>query len=215
MIIITKIYEPIPSSDQMVASFQKQGYEVAVLTGLHKGNGQTMRELYECFKRAVTGHIKFCYSDGADTYCQKPFDAPDDHILYSTEKACYPIGDLAQQYPKGVKSPWKFLNGGGVCGPLEIMMEFMEKYGLITHENDINGQLELHHAFLKARKDKFPIKLDTDCRIFQSVAFANEGDFEVDCETGLILNKVTGITPAILHANGRTKTPENWPFKIW
>jgi len=213
MVIITKIYQSIPSSVQMVKSFEKHGYEVGVLTGKHKGNGETLRELYECYKRASGGHETFCYSDGADTYMQKPFDCPTDHILYSTEKACYPV-DLSKEYPKNPKAgKWKYLNGGGYCGSLALMIEFMEKYGLTECKDDANGQYEQHLAFIKAKADKFPIKLDTGCKIFQTTAFAEDGELEV--VEGLIVNTITGSIPSILHANGRTETPKNWPFKIW
>lgn len=212
MVVITKIYNPIPSSDQMVESFKRHGYEVAVLTGQHRGNGRTLKELYECYQRAIGGHETFCYSDGADTYCQRPFEVPTDHILYSTEQALYP--ENTPKYPNNPRAgKWKYLNGGGYCGPLALMIEFMDKYGLTKATGDANGQLEQHIAYLEAKKEGFPIKLDYKCEIFQTTAFASEGELVV--KKGLIVNTVTGSTPAILHANGRTETPKNWPFKIW
>lgn len=212
MVVITKIYQETPQTKQMVSSFQKQGYEVAVLGGKHKGNGETLRELYACYKRALGGHEIFCYSDGGDTYCQKQFEVPNDCIIYSTEKALYP--ETAPKYPNNPKSSkWKYLNGGGVCGSLALMVEFMEKYNLLNCHSEANGQLELHVAYLKAKEDKFPIRLDYKCEIFQTIAFAEEGDLEV--ENGLVVNKKTGTIPAIIHANGITKTPDFFPFKIW
>lgn len=212
MVVITKIYDPNPQTEQMVQSFVNHGYEVAVITGKHKGNGETLRELYECYKRATGGHETFCYSDGGDTYCQKAFETPTDHILYSTEKALYP--ETAPKYPNNPKAgKWKYLNGGGYCGPLALMIEFMEKYGLTDKPNGANGQLEQHIAYLAAKADKFPIKLDYKCEIFQTTAFAEEGELKV--KKGLIVNEITGTTPAIIHANGITPTPKNWPFKIW
>lgn len=214
MVVITKIYSETPQSKQMVESFQKHGYEVAVLRGQHKGNGETLRELYECFKRASTGHETFCYSDGGDTFCQKLFTPPSDRIIYSTEKACYPLPELSKQYPKNPKAgKWKHLNGGGYCGSIALMIEFMETYGLTNCANDANGQLEQSEAYIKAKKDKFPIYLDYKCEIFQTISHADEGDFEV--KKGLVINAVTGTTPCIIHANGRTETPSNFPFKIW
>lgn len=212
MVIITKIYEENDQTRQMVSSFQNQGFEVAVISGKHKGNGETLRELYECYKRASGGHETFCYSDGGDTYCQRPFEVPKDSILYSTEKALYP--ETAPKYPHNPKAgKWKYLNGGGYCGSLALMIEFMEKYGLTKHPGDANGQLEQHIAYLAAKADKFPIKLDTKCEIFQTTAFADEGELEL--EDGLVVNKITGSTPAIIHANGITRTPKEWPFKLW
>ena len=213
MIVITKIYEENERTRQMVDSFEKQGYEVAVLAGSHKGNGETLRELYECYKRAATGHETFCYSDGGDTYCQKPFDPPKNRILYSTEKALYPnVAGL--KYPKAkTKSRWVYLNGGGVCGSLEIMIDFMETYNLTKLPNDATGQLELHYAYLQAKKDYFPIQLDTDCKIFQTIAFVENDEFEL--KDNLVHNRITGNTPSIIHANGITPAPDFFPFKIW
>lgn len=215
MIVITKIYQPIPQSKQMVESFEKQGYEVCVLDGKHKGNGELLRELYACFKRAVTGHETFCYSDGADTYCQKKFEAPKDKIIYSTEKACYPHPKLASKFPQAKKyGDWKYLNGGGYCGSLDLIIEFFEKYGLTKHHNDANGQLEQIEAYLKAKEDGFPIELDYKCKIFQTISHCTGEDFLVN-DKGLVVNRKTKSTPSIIHANGRTEAPEFFPFKIW
>lgn len=211
MVLITKIYEQTPQTKLMVSSFKKQGYEVAVLTGRHKGNGETMRELYECYKRAITGHDTFCYSDGGDTYCQRPFEVPSDKIIYSTEKALYPI--TSPDYSFKGETQWKYLNGGGYCGSLKLIIEFFEKYGLTKLPNEANGQKEQHEAFLQAKKDGFSIELDYNCNIFQSIAHMDGNEFEI--KNGLVINKITGSTPAIIHANGRTETPKNFPFKIF
>jgi hypothetical protein len=201
MVVITNIYAPNPRTEQTVESFRSHGYEVAVLGNQFRGNGQVMRDLYECYKRAVTGHELFIYTDGADTFCQHYVEPPKDHILYSVEKACYPHEEIAKQY-KPVKSPWKYLNGGGYGGPLKLIIEFFERYGLHQHANDVNGQHEQMMAYLQAEKDGFPIKLDTKCRIFQTMAFADPTEFKVEGKQ--LKNLVTKTTPAILHFNGLT-----------
>jgi hypothetical protein len=212
MIVITKIYQPSVGTKQMIESFERHGYEVGVLSGPHKGNGETLRELYECYKRAATGHEYLLYSDGADTFCQRVFEVPEDHILISAEKNCYPHSEVAKQYPP-CRSPWKYVNGGGYCGPAKLLIEFFERYKLTDHPNDASGQQEIMMAYLQAIKDGFPVKLDTECNLFQTTAFAEEGDLSV--EDGWICNNKTQTIPAIIHANGLTKTPEDWPFKIW
>lgn len=201
MIIITNIYAPNERTQQTIDSFQKHGYEVAVNNDPFKGNGQVLRDLYACYQRAITGHEHFCYTDGADTFCQRKFDVPADYILFSTEKACYPHKELAEQYPP-VASPWKYLNGGGYGGPLKLIIEFFDRYGLCDHKNDANGQHEQMVAYLQANKDGFPIKLDTDCTLFQTMAFSDPAEFKV--EKKKLKNLVTKTTPAILHFNGLT-----------
>jgi hypothetical protein len=216
MIIITNIYSPNEQTKQTVDSFERHGFEVAINSAPFIGNGQVLRDMLACYKRAITGHENFVYTDGADTYCQRKFEVPADHILYSTEKACYPHPDLAKQY-RPTKSKWKYLNGGGYGGPLKLIIEFMERYGLDKHANDVNGQHEQMVAFLQAEKDGFPIKLDTKCEVFQTMAFADPAEFEVvTAFVGLekfvegerqplhLKNKLTKTIPAILHFNGLT-----------
>lgn len=222
MIVVTNIYSPNEKTKQTVDSFERHGYEVAVNKSPFTGNGQVLRELLACYKRASTGHEDFIYTDGADTFCQRKFAVPKDYILYSTEKACYPHPEIAKQY-KAVKSKWKYLNGGGYGGPLKLIIEFFERYGLDRHQNDVNGQHEQMLAYLSAEKDGFPIKLDTKCELFQTMAFADPEEFEVrekyvkndlinnaESEIGtkyiekVLYNKLTKTIPAILHWNGRT-----------
>lgn len=218
MIIITNIYSPNANTKQTVESFERHGYEVAINSARFIGNGQVLRDMLACYKRAVTGHEHFVYTDGADTFCQRKFEVPTDHILYSTEKACYPYPEIAKQY-RPTKSKWKYLNGGGYGGPLKLIIEFMERYGLDKHPNDVNGQHEQMMAYLAAEKDGFPIKLDTKCEVFQTMAFADPAEFEVldlqkevegkpfsihYTEKAWLKNKLTKTIPAILHFNGLT-----------
>lgn len=199
-IIVTNIYRPKRETHIMVNSFQHHGHEVAVLGNQFEGNGMVLKHLYECYKRAATGHELFVYSDGADTFCQREVHVPTDHILYSTEKNCYPHVEMMKQYTYDGPSPFRYLNGGGYGGPIKLMIEFMERYGLTKHKNDCNGQHEQMVAFLAAEKDGFPIKLDYDCEVFQTTAFTN--DTELEIINGLVHNKLTGTIPAILHGNG-------------
>ena len=219
MIIITNIYSPNANTKQTVDSFDRFGYEVAINGNPFQGNGQVLREMLACYKRAITGHELFTYTDGADTFCQRRFEVPSDHILYSTEKACYPHPEIAKQY-RPTKSKWKYLNGGGYGGPLKLIIEFFERYGLDKLPNDANGQHEQMVAFLAAEKDKFPIRLDHKCEVFQTMAFADPSEFEVRSAQNfnhvapidktivsynkVIHNKLTKNIPAILHFNGLT-----------
>jgi hypothetical protein len=222
MVIITYIYSDNERTKQTIDSFSRFGYEVAVLRrDSHRGNGEVLRELYEVYRRASTGHDCFVYADAADSYCQRPFTEEEvDYfrhgILYSTEKACYPHPEIAQQYPKDIlddKSPWKFLNGGGYGGSPKLMVEFMEKFGLLKHKGDANGQHEQMMAYLEADKAGFPIALDVDCTFFQTMAFADPSEFDtrllqpdvvIGGQKKVVHNKITSTIPAILHFNGCT-----------
>ena len=102
-----------------------------------------------------------------------------------------------------------------------MAIEFFERYGLHKLHDNANGQAEVMDAYLQAQEDNFPIKLDTSCKLFQSIAFDHdpkrnghpihdhgyEGiDFKI--ENGLVKNVLTKTTPAILHGNGQT--PMQW-----
>lgn len=227
MIIVTNIYAPNHETKIMQKSFEEMGYEVAVNKA--QGNGNVLRALYECYKRATTGHDLFVYSDGADTFIQKKFTKADekyleDKIVYSAESNCYPDPTLIKQYPKeytSLKTRWQFLNGGNYGGNIDLMIQFIEKYGLNKLAANANGQHEQHLAFLKAKNDGFPIELDVECRFFQSTAFdgMNEGRpedsaFEI-MKSGKIKNKLTKTTPNILHGNGRSPMEWIWDNHEW
>lgn len=222
MVIITNIYKDTPSTERMVKSFERHGYEVAI-NRIPTGNGRILRGLYECYKRAIGGHELFAYADAADTVCQRPINVPTDKLLWSTEKACYPDPSLASKYKFGgrLKSPWRYLNNGLYCGSLALVIEFFERYGLHKLHDSANGQHEVMVAYLQAKEDGFPIELDFKCREFQSIAFDHDpkrGDYplhkngyegtDFEIRDGLVYNKLNKTTPAVLHGNGQT--PMGW-----
>lgn len=236
MIVCTNIYKPNNKTKRMVESFERFGYEVAA-TDAEFPYGRIFNNLVKLYKRANTGHETFIYSDGGDTYCQKPFTVPNDRLIWSTEKHSYPLPELANEYPKTrIKTHWKYLNNGGYGGSLELALEFFDKY-IGKLKMNANCQLETAQAFLKAKKDGFPIYLDYKCELFQTIAFdpqqPEEGeeidrasysihmdekgnpkytgtDFEI--KDGLVRNKMTKKTPAILHGNGTT--PMEWIYQL-
>ncbi len=237
MIVCTNIYAPNEQTKQMVESFQRFGYEVAA-TNAEFPYGRVYNNLVQLYKRANTGHDTFVYSDGGDTYCQKPFTVPNDRLIWSTEKQCFPHPEMAKLYPKTrIKSDWKYLNNGNYCGNLQLLLEFLKKYVGLKLPMNANCQLETMQGFLRAKKDGFPIELDYKCKMFQSIAFdptkPEDGepidkssysihmdekgnpkytgtDFEI--RKGLVYNKMTKTTPAILHGNGRT--PMQWVYDL-
>jgi len=236
VIVITNIYKPNKKTEQMVNSFERFGYEMAITEATFP-YGRVFNNLVQCYRRAVTGHETFVYSDGGDTFCQKPFTVPNDKLIWSTEKQCFPHPEMAKDYPKTrIKSDWKYLNNGGYGGSLALMIEFIDKY-IGKLPMNANCQLETMEAFLQAKKDGFPIELDYKCKLFQSIAFDpqkpekgeeidkasfsihmdNKGkpkytgtDFRI--KDGLVINKMTKTTPAILHGNGGT--PMEWIYQL-
>lgn len=210
-IIVTSIYEEFWGTDEFYRSCKRLNLPVHnAFTGKgFTGNGDAMYMIYEAYKK-LQGEYKYAvYSDGADSFFIKDFEVPHETIIYSAEKACYPIEAMAPRYPQ-TPYPWKYLNGGGCCGPIYLLIEFYENYGLTKYKGcNINGQKELAEAYLLGIEDDFPIKLDNQCEIFQTTAFADPGDFYSD---GIYFeNLKTGTRPCILHGNGRTRM--EWLYK--
>lgn len=201
MIIISYAFTPENEGmRQMRLSVERQGYELAVVKTSDAPH-QVMRELYECYKRAATGHEYMVYADHPDTFFQTPLpEMPKDVIIYSTEKACFPYTDKAPKF--NAWSRWRFLNNGLFCGPTGLVLEFFQRYRLFDLKPGDNAQDAVQDAYLDAIKIDFPISLDTKCRVFQSIAFEESDEFEM--KDGLLHNKITGTVPAVIHGNGLT-----------
>tara|TARA_R110000822_G_scaffold158970_8_gene298502 strand:- start:877 stop:1263 length:387 start_codon:yes stop_codon:yes gene_type:complete len=128
------------------------------------------------------------------------------------------------------------LNNGGYGGSLALMIEFVDKY-IGKLRMDANCQHETMVAFLKAKKDGFPIELDYGCELFQTIAFdpakpskgkrIDKASFSIHQDEngvpkyggtdfiirrGKVVNKLTKSTPAILHGNGTT--PMQWVYLL-
>lgn len=238
-IVITSIYRPFWGTEEFRKSVDKVGLPLHnAFKGTHfTGNGDIIRWIYEALLELKDKYKYAIYSDGADSYFVRSFIPPSGVIVYSTEKAIWPpTQDMKDKWNdfwnkntyRGdflVDTPWKYLNGGGYCGEINLLIEFFEKYGLSNLTGDVNGQREQAEAFLKAREDNFPITLDTNCWYFQTTGFAEEQDLmtlvwngmkEFNEPEGLnvtITNRITGGSPALLHGNGRTDL--SWLYNLY
>jgi hypothetical protein len=201
MIVITYAYtRENENMRQMRLSVERQGYELAVVQTTDAPH-QIMKDLYECYKRAATGHEYMVYADYPDTFFQNPLpEMPKDVIIYSTEKACFPFPEKAPKF--NAYGRWIYLNNGLFYGPIKLIIEFFDKYRLHSLQPGINGQAAVQDAYLDAEENGFPIELDTACQAFQSIAFEEADDFEM--KNGLLHNKITGTVPAVIHGNGLT-----------
>jgi hypothetical protein len=229
-VVLTAIYKEFWGTEHFRKSVQRVGldvYNVFPANTPHKGNGFIYGYFYNAFLYLRDKCETVIYSDGADTIFQRAFEPPNDEIIYSTEKQIWPP---VQQFPhlqtlydeyyhtRGRNyliplCPWKFLNGGNWCGPIDLLIEWYDKYGLKNLTGDINGQKEQAEAFMKADKDGFPIRFDLGCEYFQTTAFENRGDFGLAEDGKTLINNITGTIPCVLHGNGRTDmTPiyERW-----
>ena len=67
MVVCTNIYAPNEQTNQMLKSFERFGYEMAI-TNAEFPYGRVFNNLVQLYRRAVTGHETFIYSDGGDTF---------------------------------------------------------------------------------------------------------------------------------------------------
>lgn len=215
-VVMTYIYSEFWGTEHFRKSVERVGLPLhnAFEGRSYLGAPDAFRIFYDSYQQLRKTYDKLIFADGADSVFIKSFEPPDGRIIYSTEKACYPHPHIASQYPNP-KGPWKYLNGGGFCAPIDLLIEFYDKYGLTKLEGDPNGQHIMMMAYLQAKKDGFPIELDQDCQYFQTTAFAEEGElihYLIDGEPRFI-NKITGTHPHVLHGNGRTDM--TWIYKAY
>lgn len=215
MKVVTYIHTPFEDSTSSTYKFmesaERHGYEVVNVgkPGGHVGNGEVLRMLYRAYKDLDEPVI---YADGADSYFLRPLEVPENKILYSTEKQIWPpVESLRKAWADHpLLSPWAYLNGGGYCGPAQLIAEFFERYGLTTHDAGANGQWQQAQAYLQGIAEGFPVELDQHCTQFQTIGFTNDGDFQT--APGVLTNLITNTKPALIHGNGRT--PMGWVYEI-
>lgn len=148
---------------------------------------------------------------------------PHRKMLISAEKNCYPHPERAGDYPE-TTSAWKYVNGGGWIAEIEYFKYLCNKENLNPGSHD---QVWLMEAYLHNQSE---IKLDTQCEIFQSIAFSNLDEWYASKmigqvginetngkiilgETGIRLtNVVTRTQPIFFHGNGHTEM--DWVYKI-
>ena len=199
--VLTYIYAPNEQTKIMVESASRFFRVVNAGEGKpYKGNPDVLKHLLGAMKELTDDIV--IYSDGGDTIFLDSFKPLQSMLIYSVEKACWPLQQIAPLF-EDRPAPWKFLNGGNWCGPKELAIEFYEKYVIphIFHEsNDCQSQQAI--GYLLAIQHGFPIRLDYNCKYFQSMAFEDAGDFTYTDTR--VKNNWTNSLPAVLHYNGRT-----------
>lgn len=230
-----KVITVISSKDndgfrQLERSLKHFGYELEVLEHPFEFGGQ-MKHIYEWCK-ANWG--TFLYTDGWDTFALAPIEElyrkwakmqdAGCQMLLSAEKNCYPLRETADYYPKE-KCRWRYVNGGGMIGTCEAFVKMYED-GTLDGTHEKNDQQWLAEQYIRSKgehPEKFPRKndvniwLDTECQIFQTIAFENDYDFSRVIEqddkynvTGWtdrirVKNNETGSLPIFHHGNAHTR----------
>jgi len=183
------------------------GWDYHFIEHTWKGFGDKILETYKYLK-ANPDITHFFYSDAWDTMAFGTMEEalkqiPDkDVILFSAERACYPHPDKAEKYPYNM-SPWHFLNGGGWFASSELFCKMVDRYPLDSVTVD---QVYFTDRFLDQDSE---IELDYDCKVFQTIAFCPESDFDI---TNKPFNTVTKSFPVFWHGNGHTPMDKLTPL---
>ncbi len=191
MMVLT-VCDKIEPAAQLIRSLEKQGIRYHVEIAPFQFGGQ-MPVIYKWCKTQSPGQ-QFLYTDAFDTFALDQLPEVVDEMIISCEKACYPHPERAIDYPP-CESEWKYVNGGGFVTTAQFFIEMYEKH----HNEADNDQVYLMEIFLN-NQDR--IKLDTGCKIFQTIAFEAEDDFTLS--GGRLFNNKTKTYPVFVHGNGHT-----------
>lgn len=193
---------------QLERSLILHGYDYHIIEHTWDGFLGKLHYTYQYLK-ALKGYTHFLYTDAWDTVAMNNHAEVSNHFLISAERACYPHPELASKYPE-VDSPFKYVNGGGWCGPIELFLRLYESKPPTT---ELNDQVWMTERYL-ALQDEDWIDLDTQCKVFQTLAFCPATDFKVrdNGATKCIQNTITKFHPSFIHANGHT--PYQWAIDL-
>ena len=164
----------------------------------------------ELLKGMAGDYDRVLFTDGCDTFfcagldnINRKYEDIGSDILYSAEPGLYPP-HMHDEYNahkhehQELTTPWCYPNCGGWIGKTETMIEFLDY--MRTHFTNVNeGQPRFVHAYLE---DGWPIKLDSECQIFQTMSGGLGDAVEVDAQ-GMIHNMITKSYPCLVHFNGR------------
>lgn len=132
-----------------------------------------------------------------------------DALVFNGERACWPLADLADHFPD-TGSPWRYLNGGVICGPQDMVLHLFENMKLdeigLDEVRPDGSRYEPNDqsAFLRAYVEQ-PVRMmvDTFCNMFQCLSGCDPSYFDFGGDE--IKNCITGSHPGIFHFNGGSK----------
>ena len=185
-------------------SLKKYGWDFHII--LHEWKGFGDKIIVTCeYLKTHPEITHFFYTDAWDSLVFDTMESTlnkikdKDIILLSAEKNCYPHPSKAILYPE-TKSPFKYVNGGGWFCNSSIFCAMVDKYPLTSIDVD---QVWLTDLYLNEPEI---VRLDTECEVFQTIAFCAEDEFNLDSFSGKawIRNKGTDTFPTFFHGNGHT-----------
>ncbi len=180
----------------LVDSLEKLKYDYHIIQTEWRGFGTKLLSV----RNYLISHPEveyFIFCDAYDVVAMRPLsEFPKDKIIFSAEKNCWPIPDLAKDYPES-KTPYKYLNSGLYYAPSKMFLALFE---FETPEYISDDQLWATRQFLF--NEKSGIEIDTMCSVFQSYSFIDEGEYKYLPQG--VLNTNTCTYPSWFHGNGTT-----------
>lgn len=126
---------------------------------------------------------------------------PNSGLLWGAEKNCYPDPSIARHIP--ARTPWRFANGGMVCGTPEA---FIGWASAAETDRDFNGNM-LDQQFLNicVARQSILCRIDDVTNLF----FCLFGGYEeLEFRSGFPLNTLCQTSPLFIHANGKWSAEE-------
>jgi hypothetical protein len=121
-------------------------------------------------------------------------------IVFSAEKNCWPDAHRACEYafsPEDDDSEYKFLNSGAFIGYVGDLKRLFAEHAAEPLDYSTDDQRYYTRLFLAHQHEKERIRLDTRCRLFQSLFLAHQDV----CPTSLVNHKFA-TRPLVWHGNG-------------
>jgi len=199
-----------PSNERYLklkASLERFGYQHECV--VHPFTFGTQLNVIRKWAESYTGDAThMLYTDAFDTLA---LAGPDEVVskfgnskmIISAEKNCYPHPERSGEYPE-TESAWKYVNGGGWIAEIEYFKYLCSKENLNPSSHD---QVWLMEAYLNNRDG---IKLDTECEIFQTIAFSHKEEWSQ--QERMFVNVAHNTIPVFFHGNGHTEM--DWVYKI-
>jgi hemin uptake protein HemP len=204
--VITTADKEAPGYHKLKSSLDLFGYDHELIIAHHEFGYQykVLQNYCNNYKGDAT---HFLYTDAYDTLTlsdqhevMEKFTSLNCKMLISAEKNCFPNFEDAHLYPE-TGTPWKYVNGGGCMFEIDFFKELCK-----------NNPLDYDPIWLMKMYFKYEeIKLDSDCQIFQTIAFSHQHEWELGTDKRLV-NIGTQTKPIFFHGNGRTDM--NWIYKI-
>lgn len=123
-------------------------------------------------------------------------------FLMSAERNCFPLTELAAEYPDS-PTIHRYINTGSFIGYVKNIKQWLLKLQPIDVTVCDQQQTTLHYL----NREKLFV-LDHYCEIFLPLWNVEEDEISIDKENHLVNFLTTGTTPAVIHANGHS-------FKIY